>query len=209
MLLLLMVGIALGIFYHDHINAQAIENTVNEAGALGPALFILIYILGTVFFFPGALLTLSGGILFGPIFGTLYNLIGATIGAALSFIIARYLAYDWVEKKSIGRLQQLKSGVEDEGWRFVAFVRLVPLFPFNILNYAFGLTRIKLSHYTLASLIFMSPGAAAYTYLGYAGREALSGDEAVIQKILLAIALLAAVGFLPRIVNKIRNKKNL
>ena len=205
--LLLAAGIGLMIAYRDQFDAQAIENWVSDAGVLGPLVFMLIYIVGTVFFFPGSILTLSGGILFGPVMGTFYNLTSATIGAIISFAIARYLAHDWVENKTGGRLKQLKLGVEGEGWRFVAFVRLVPLFPFNILNYALGLTRIKLSHYALATYVFMLPGAIAYTYLGYAGREALSGDEATIQKIMLAIALLAVVGFLPRLVGKLRSGK--
>ena len=204
--LLLITGISLLVVYRDQFDAHAIESWVADAGVLGPIVFMLIYIVGTVFFFPGSILTLSGGILFGPVLGTFYNLTGATIGAALSFVIARYLAQGWVEKKSGGRLKQLKNGVEEEGWRFVAFVRLVPLFPFNILNYALGLTRIKLSHFVLASYVFMLPGCFAYTYLGYAGREALSGDEGIIQKILLAIALLAVVGFLPRLVSRLRKK---
>lgn len=168
-----------------------------------------IYALGAVFFLPGSALTLAGGALFGPVWGTLYNLTGATLGATLAFLIARYLASDWVEQKTGGRLQQLKQGVEGEGWRFVAFVRLVPLFPFNLLNYALGLTRIKLSHYLIASYVCMFPGALAYTYLGYAGREAVAGGEGLIQKAMLALALLALVAFLPRIIGRLRQKPML
>lgn len=91
-----------------------------------------------------------------------------------------------MEHKTGGRLKQLKEDIESEGWRFVAFVRLVPLFPFNLLNYALGLTRIKLWHYIIASYICMLPGAIAYTYLGYAGREAIAGSEGLIQKGLIA-----------------------
>ena len=101
-------------------------------------------------------------------------------------------------------MKQLINGVEGEGWRFVAFVRLVPLFPFNLLNYALGLTRIPLLPYVVATLLFMLPGALAYTYLGYAGREAVAGGEGLIQKGLLALALLAAVAFLPRLIGKLR-----
>ncbi|HHO67741.1 MAG TPA: sulfurtransferase, partial [Gammaproteobacteria bacterium] len=136
--------------------------------------------------------------------GTLYNLTGATLGATLAFLVARHLASDWVADKTGGRLKQLINGVEGEGWRFVAFVRLVPLFPFNLLNYALGLTRIRLSHYVLATWVFMLPGAVAYTYLGYAGREAVAGGEGLIQKILLAVALLALVAFLPRLIARLR-----
>lgn len=200
----LIAGISFAIIYRDQFDAAAIEAWVNDAGALGPIIFMLIYIIGTVFFFPGAVLTLAGGALFGPVLGTFYNLTSATIGAIISFLIARYLASDWVEQKTGGKLKQLKQGIEGEGWRFVMFVRLVPLFPFNLLNYALGLTRIKLSHYAIATYIFMLPGGFAYTYLGYAGREAVAGDEAFVQKILFAIALLAIISFIPRLIGKLR-----
>ena len=137
-------------------------------------------------------------------FGTLYNLTGATLGAALAFFISRYLASDWVSDKAGGKVKQLINGVEGEGWRFVAFVRLVPLFPFNLLNYALGLTKIKFSHYLLATYVFMLPGAIAYTWLGYAGREAIGGGEGLIQKIMIALALLAVVAFLPRLIGNMR-----
>jgi rhodanese-related sulfurtransferase len=120
-------------------------------------------------------------------------------------VVARYLAADWVEQRVGGRLKQLKEGVEDEGWRFVAFVRLVPLFPFNLLNYALGLTRIKLWHYVTASFICMLPGGIAYTYLGYVGREAIAGGEGLIQKGLIALALLACAAFIPRLIKYFRS----
>lgn len=203
-LLLLLAGIAIAIIYRDQFDASALESWVKDAGSAGPIVFMLIYIIGTVFFLPGAVLTLAGGALFGPVLGTFYNLTAATIGAMISFIAARYLAHDWVEKKTGGRMKQLKQGVEGEGWKFVAFVRLVPLFPFNVLNYALGLTRIKFSHYSMATYIFMLPGAVAYTYLGYVGREAVAGGDGLIQKIMLALALLAIVGFLPSLIGRLR-----
>jgi uncharacterized membrane protein YdjX (TVP38/TMEM64 family)/rhodanese-related sulfurtransferase len=204
LLLLVIAGVAAAVSYRDQLNSAALEQWLDNAGAGAPLLFMLIYAIGTVLFLPGSVLTLAGGAIFGPVWGTFYNLTGATIGATLAFLIARYLAADWVEQKSAGRIKQLKNGVENEGWRFVAFVRLVPLFPFNALNYALGLTRIKLSHYIIASYLCMLPGAIAYTYLGYAGREAVAGGEAAIQKGLLALALLAAVSFLPRLISRMR-----
>jgi uncharacterized membrane protein YdjX (TVP38/TMEM64 family) len=161
--------------------------------------------LGTVLFVPGAAFGLAGGALFGPSLGSIINLNGATLGATLAFLIARYLAADWVSRKAGGRLKQLIDGVEAEGWRFVAFVRLVPLFPFNLSNYALGLTRIPLSHYVLASFIAMGPGTIAFTWLGHAGRGALTGETEAIRYALLALALLAAVIMLPRLISRLRN----
>lgn len=202
--LLLAVGIGAALLYRDHINLATLDHWVSDAGPLAPLWFVLIYAAATVLFAPGSILTLAGGALFGPWLGTLYNLTGATLGAALAFLIARYLAGNWVANRAGGRLQHMIDGVEKEGWRFVAFVRLVPLFPFNILNYALGLTRIRFVHYLLATYICMLPGAVAYTYLGYAGREALGGGGDLMQKGLLALALLAVVIFLPRLIRRLR-----
>jgi len=203
-------AIGLAFLYQDRIDSATLEAWVASAGAAGPLLFMALYALATVLFLPGSLLTLAGGALFGPGWGTLYNLTGATLGAVLAFLVTRYLASDWVQarigKDAGGRIGRLVKGVEAEGWRFVAFTRLVPLFPYNLLNYALGLTRIPLLHYLFASLVFMLPGALAYTYLGYAGREAVTGSEGLIQKGLIALALLAAAAFLPRLVGKLRER---
>ncbi len=209
LLVLLSLGIGLAILYRDRLDAAALQQWIQQAGTAAPLLFMAIYAIGTVLFLPGSVLTLAGGVLFGPVLGTFYNLTGATIGAMLAFLLARYLASDWVEQKTGGRLKRLKEGVEKEGWHFVAFVRLVPLFPFNLLNYALGLTRIRLSHYLIATYICMLPGAAAYTYLGYAGREAVAGGEGLIQKALLALALLALAAFLPRLIARLRQGPTL
>jgi uncharacterized membrane protein YdjX (TVP38/TMEM64 family)/rhodanese-related sulfurtransferase len=208
MRILLFVGLAaaitLAVIYRDRFDAEALEAWIKGSGAVAPLLFMLLYAVATVLFLPGSVLTLAGGALFGPVLGTVYNLTGATLGATLAFLIARYLASDWIAAKAGGRTRQLINGVEGEGWRFVAFVRLVPLFPFNLLNYALGLTRLRLLHYIIATYVFMLPGAIAYTYLGYAGREAVAGGEGLIQKGLLALALLAVVAFLPRLIGALR-----
>jgi uncharacterized membrane protein YdjX (TVP38/TMEM64 family) len=197
-------GVATAFFYRDHLSFELLDNAIREAGLWGPILFMLLYAIATVFFLPGSLLTLAGGALFGPLAGTFYNLTGATLGAALAFLVARYLASDWVMRKAGTRMKQVIKGVEDEGWRFVAFTRLVPLFPFFLLNYALGLTRIRTKHYILATYVFMLPGAFAFTYVGYAGRELAQGGEGLIQKSLLALGLLAAIAYLPRFVKRLR-----
>ena len=204
LLLMLVAGIAVTVIYRDRFDIAALERWIQEAGIWAPLLFMAVYAVAAVLFLPGSVLTLAGGALFGPVLGTFYNLTGATIGATLAFLIARYLVSDWVAERTGGGLKQLINGVEGEGWRFVAFTRLVPLFPFNLLNYALGLTRIKLSHYLLATYICMLPASIAYSYLGYAGREAVGGGEGLIRKVLLALALLAVVAFLPSLIGKLR-----
>jgi len=200
----LLIAIAAAIYYRDSFDIGLIEHWLEQAGWWAPVVFVAVYALATVLFLPGSFLTLAGGVLFGPFFGVIYNLAGASLGAGLSFLIARYLASDLVSQRSGGKIKQLINGVESEGWRFVAFVRLVPLFPFNLLNYALGLTKIRFTEYLLATAVFMVPGATAYTYLGYAGRSAIDGSDGLINTVLIAIALLALVMFLPRFIATLR-----
>ena len=202
--IILLAAISVSIYYRDKFNLELLQQWIDGAGWWAPFLFILVYIVATVLFLPGSVLTLAGGAMFGPVIGTFCNITGASIGAGLSFLISRYLASNWVSKRSGGTLKKLITGVEKEGWRFVAFVRLVPVFPFNILNYALGLTKIRFFEYLIATFVFMLPGAIAYTYVGFAGREALSGGDGFINNILIAIALLAVVMFLPRIVKSMK-----
>jgi uncharacterized membrane protein YdjX (TVP38/TMEM64 family) len=200
------VAILVALLYREQIDPAAIQAWLAEAGPAGPLTFILVYALATVLFLPGAVLTLAGGALFGPVWGTLFNLTGATLGAALAFLVSRYLAADWVRRRVGARANRLMEGVEAEGWRFVAFTRLVPLFPFNLLNYALGLTRIPVLHYVLATAVCMAPAALAFTWLGFAGREAVAGGEGLIQTGLIALGLVAAVAFLPRLLIRLRGR---
>ena len=201
-----LVAAIIGLGLHRQLLQPAtIERQLQRFGGWAPILFLLLYALATVVFVP--VLTVAGGALFGPIWGTLWNLTGATLGATLAFVIARYVASDWIAARIGERLGRLMRGVEEEGWRFVALVRLVPLFPFNLMNYAPGLTRIRLREYVITSFVCMAPGALVYTYLGYAGREAASGQAGAIRKALLALALLAAVAFVPRLIRRLKERR--
>ena len=186
------------------LDLASMESSMRGLGVWAPAGYIAAYALATVLFLPGALFGLAGGALFGPLWGTVWNLTGATLGATLAFLAARYIASDWVARKAAGRMKQIADGIDAEGWRFVAVTRLVPLFPFNLLNYALGLTRIPLAHYVLASVVCMVPGTAAYTWLGYAGREAASGQADALRYGLLGLGLLALIVFLSRLVRRAR-----
>lgn len=206
-LAVIVAGIVLGLIHRDQFSPDRIEAWVGALGIWAPLVFIGIYVLAPALFVPGSPLTIASGALFGPVWGVLYVLIGSVGGATLAFVIARYLAGDWVERRASGTLRQVKEGVEAEGWRFVAFVRLVPLFPFNLLNYVLGLTRIPLLTYVITSAICMLPGIAGYVYIGYAGREALLGGENVVQKISIAVGVFAALVFLPMLVRRLRAQR--
>jgi uncharacterized membrane protein YdjX (TVP38/TMEM64 family)/rhodanese-related sulfurtransferase len=204
--LALLGTIGLTVALRERFDVAALQDWVEGAGAAAPLVFVAVYAAATVLFLPGAVITMAGGALFGPVWGTLWNLTGATLGASLAFLIARYLGADWVTRRAGTRLNRLNDGVASEGWRFIAFVRLVPLFPFNLLNYTLGLTRISFGTYVLASPLFMLPGALAFTWLGHAGREALSGGEGMVRNILIALALVSAMALLPRLVRRLRSQ---
>jgi uncharacterized membrane protein YdjX (TVP38/TMEM64 family)/rhodanese-related sulfurtransferase len=188
------------------LNASAIEGGIRELGPFAPLAFIGAFALATVLFVPGSLFGLAGGVLFGPLWGAVWNLAGGTMGATIAFLAARFIAGDWIAAKAGGRLKTVLAGVEAEGWRFVALTRLVPIVPFNVLNYVLGLTRIPLWHYTLATAACMAPGALAYAWLGYAGRAAMVGDSAALRYGALGLAALAIVAFVPRLIRQLRRQ---
>lgn len=198
-----IAGVAIWLAFK--LDPALVEDAIRNLGTWAPAGHVVLFALGTILFVPGAIFGLAGGLLFGPLWGTLLNLAGATLGATAAFLVGRFVAADWVKGRAGPHLQRLVDGVEAEGWRFVAFVRLVPLFPFNLTNYALGLTRISLRDYIAASVVCMFPGTVAYTWLGHAGREAAAGNAAAIRYGLLALAVLAAMAFLPRLVRRQRS----
>jgi uncharacterized membrane protein YdjX (TVP38/TMEM64 family) len=146
-------------------------------GPGGPIIFILIYILACVLFIPGSVLTLGAGVLFGVVRGAVAVSVASTFGATAAFLVGRYLARSWVEKKIQGnqKFKAIDEAVAREGWKIVGLTRLSPVFPFNLLNYAFGLTRVSLRDYFFASWIGMMPGTVMYVYIG-----SLAGDLATL-----------------------------
>ncbi len=177
---------------------------VEGLGAWGPIVFILGYVIATVAFLPGSVLTLAAGFIFGLVRGTLYSFIGATIGSSLAFLIARYVARRAIERKIAGnpKFAAVDRAVGREGFKIVALLRLSPFFPFNLLNYSLGLTRVSFLQY-LAASIAMLPGTLLYVYYGAVARKATGSLAAAasgtgVQKgaeswILLGIGLLATI----------------
>ncbi len=152
---------------------------VDDLGAIAPIAFILIYIVATVAFLPGSVLTLGAGVLFGIIQGSIYVFFGATVGAALAFLVGRYLARGWIYKKIAGnqKFKAIDRAVGKEGLKIVLLTRLSPIFPFNLLNYGLGVTGVSLKDYILGS-IGMIPGTIMYVYIGsLAGNIATIGGE--------------------------------
>lgn len=140
---------------------------VEGLGVWGPVVFILGYALAVTAFVPGAVLTLAGGAIFGLAEGSVYVFIAAVIGSTLAFLVARYVARASIEQRVAGnpRFATIDEAVAAEGLKIVFLLRLSPVFPFNLLNYALGLTRVSLRDYALSSF-GMLPGTIAYVYAG-------------------------------------------
>jgi uncharacterized membrane protein YdjX (TVP38/TMEM64 family) len=179
-LLLLIIALAVTIARATGAAAMlepdALRQLVDRQGSLGPLLFIMLYTVTPVLFLPGLPMAIAAGILFGPFWGVVYAIIGATLGACTSFLVARYLARDWVEKKLTGATwRKLDHQVGEQGWKIVAFTRLIPFFPFNLLNYAFGLTKVPFLHYAVASFFCMLPACIAFIVFSSSLPQLLKG----------------------------------
>lgn len=153
----------------SHLTTESLRSTVASSGIFGPLIFIILYILTSIFFLPGAIFSIASGAIFGSIMGTIYTVIGATIGATLAFLISRYFTRSFFEElieRKYKKIREYDEKLERNGFVTVLFLRLIPLFPFNGLNFALGLTRVKLKDYIIATLIGIIPGAFLYAYLG-------------------------------------------
>jgi uncharacterized membrane protein YdjX (TVP38/TMEM64 family) len=151
---------------------QALVDRFTALGPWGIDLFAVVYALAAIFFVPGSALTIGAGAIYGLGWGFVAVSVGSTLGAAAAFLIARYLARDRVERWAAQdpRFAAIDQAVGREGWKIVLLTRLSPVFPFTLLNYLFGLTRVSFGAYILASWIGMMPGTLLYVYLGFAGR---------------------------------------
>jgi uncharacterized membrane protein YdjX (TVP38/TMEM64 family) len=199
-------------FNVEELLKQALD-WVGRLGPWGPAIFIAIYVAATVLLIPGSVLTLGAGAVFGLFRGTLIVSVASTLAATAAFLIGRYLARAAVARKIEGneRLAAVDRAVAAEGWKVVFLTRLSPVFPFTLLNYAFGLTQVKLFHYVLASWIGMLPGTVMYVYLGSLA-QAASGERrrSTGEWILYGVGLLATIGvtiFVTRIARQALSRK--
>ena len=162
---------------------------------LGPIIYIVVFMIAPSLFLPGLPITVTGGVVFGPVWGTLYASIGSTLGAGLAFLISRYFARRQISDLLGPKLQSIDQGVEEKGWIYVAITRLIPIFPYNLLNYAFGLTRIKFLEYLFTSWICMLPATAAYVIFSSSLLEIVKGKFS--RELIIGLILLALVSIMP------------
>src|SRR5437667_7679040 len=208
------IGIVLALkYFHVQDLLKAALDWIGKLGSWGPVIFVGLYVVATVLFIPGSVLTLGAGAVFGVVLGSVCVSISATLGATAAFLVGRYLARDAIARKieKNEKFAAIDRAVADEGWKVVFLTRLSPVFPFTLLNYAFGLTRVKLSHYVLASWIGMMPGTVMYVYLGSlvnvgAGHRQRTGGEWVLSGGGL-LATIAVTIFVTRVARKALQKR--
>ena len=190
--------------YLKRDNIPKIKEKIDSFGPIAPLVYIGFYILATVFFLPGLPVTMLSGLAFGPIWGVVYASIGAVIGVSCAFLVARYVARGMVEGWVEGNAQfrRIDEGVQRQGWRMLMITRLIPLFPFNLQNYAYGLTKIRFLTFFFVSWICMLPGTAAYVQLG----AAVNLGEGNIKKTLVYLAgagiFIVLVSLIPILIRK-------
>jgi len=184
---------------------------VDSLGVWGPVVFVLVYVVASVFLLPGSVLTLGAGALFGLWKGTLLVSIASVSGATVAFLIGRYFARDWVEGrlKAFPKFDLINRAVSKDGWKVVLLTRLSPAFPFVIMNYAYGLTRVSFKEYVLASWIGMLPGTVLFVYLGsLASAGAQAEGKSTAQWALLGVGLVATIAVTVMITQRARQALN-
>ena len=172
-------------------------------------IYMLLYCLQTAFSLPGAtIFTLAGGFLFGAVLGTLYVNIAATTGATLAFLAARYLLRDWVERKFGHRLGSIQEGFAKNGFSYLLTLRLIPIFPFFLVNLVAGLTRISVATFIAATAIGIIPASFVFANAGRQLGSINSLSEIASPRVLGAFALLGLLALMPIVYRKLNGKRN-
>ncbi len=172
----------------------------------GPVVFILIYGIGCVFALPGSLLTLAGGAVFGVFWGTVYNVLASNLGASLAFVAARFLGRDFIEGLlKNGKLADFDKEIQRSGFKTIFRLRLIPVVPFNGLNFGSGLSSVKYRDYLLGSFLGMLPGTFIFTYFADALLQGVQGaNQKAFLNLCVASILLILISFLPSIYKKLK-----
>ena len=181
------------------VDANGIRRWILSFGFWAPAIYMLIYTIRPLVFFPASVLSIAGGLAFGAWQGTLYTIIGATLGAMLSFIIAKSVGKSLVRKEWTGNAGKIQSQMEQNGFLYVLLFRFIPVINFDLISYAAAFAKVRFGSFALATLIGIIPGTFAYNFLG---SSFISGNPRIIILAVLVFAVLTAVPIL------IRNKWN-
>jgi uncharacterized membrane protein YdjX (TVP38/TMEM64 family) len=198
LLFLLLIAAVVAVQYvhpEQYLDQERLRQFGASHRVLLPLMYLAVWTVGPLFL-PGLPITLAGGVLFGPFWGVVYVAIGSTLGAALVFLVARYLARDWVAAKLAGtRLTSLDEKVARHGWKIVAFTRLIPVFSFSLLNYAFGLTRISFWPYLATTFVCMLPSTIAFVYFSSNLLDLIHGK--ISSGLIIGVILVVLVSLIP------------
>ena len=193
---LILIGIILCQIQFDLIQTiPKLIQWIESLGIIGMSLFVLVYILACIFLIPGSPLTVGAGAVFGFWTGLILVSVGSTLGAVAAFLISRYLARGFIEKKidKSHKFSAMDMAIKREGWKIIFLARLSPIIPFFLLNYALGLTKIRLRTYIISSWAGMIPGTVLYTYIGSLGKTILTTENSLADWVILGVGLIATV----------------
>ncbi|MFL2479472.1 MAG: TVP38/TMEM64 family protein [Verrucomicrobiales bacterium] len=193
---LIVIGIILCQIQFDLIQTiPKLIQWIESLGIIGMSLFVLVYILACIFLIPGSPLTVGAGAVFGFWTGLILVSVGSTLGAVAAFLISRYLARGFIEKKidKSHKFSAMDMAIKREGWKIIFLARLSPIIPFFLLNYALGLTKIRLRTYIISSWAGMIPGTVLYTYIGSLGKTILTTENSLADWVILGAGLIATV----------------
>lgn len=195
-ILILLLGAIIWARQSGVFTEDSVRGLIDSSPVLAPILFVAIYVLTTVFFLPATPLSLIGGAIFGAWQGSFYILVGATLGALISFVLARFVFRNWVVTHLLHRFPQVKAydeRLQENGLATVIFLRLIPLFPFNGLNFLLGITKVRLWEYVIATAVGIIPGVVVLSFLGGA---LVSRDPWAIALAVVLYGGLASIGIL-------------
>ncbi len=201
LLSLLVVGVAAVSAAETATNARWIGALIDRFGPLVPLAFVFVHVLASLLFVPRSVMAIVATMLFGFWAACGWAMLGSTAGAVTGFLIARYINSGLIVPEEMKRIGPLLERAEEGGWRAVAIVRLLPLLPHSLINYALGLTRLSASEYTLGSIVGMLPETYVFVNLAVTGRRALDGG-AWLEPMVWGVALIALSVFVPRLLRR-------
>lgn len=216
--ILLFAALLIGLFFYFDLgryltlsslkaNRDALAAYYEQHRFVTVALFVLVYIVQTALSLPGAtVLTLAAGAVFGAVTGTVYVNIGATVGAALAFLVARYLFRDFIQNKFGTRIEKVNRELELRGFNYLLFLRLVPVFPFFLINLGAGLTRMPLRTFFIGTMVGIVPGSFVYCNAGASLATISSMSDIASPRVLGSFALLGIFALVPVLYQKIKKK---
>ena len=188
-------------------NRDALTTFYQKNRIVMAAAFITVYIIQTALSLPGAaVLSLAAGAVFGAVMGTLYVNIGATVGATLAFLVARYLFHDVIQNKFGSRLEKINKELEARGFNYLLFLRLVPVFPFFLINLGAGLTKMPLRTYFLGTMVGIIPGSFVFCNAGASLATITSMSEVASPRVLGSFALLGMFALVPVLYQKFKRR---